>query len=243
MMAGHYGIGFALKRLNTGINLAVLFVAVQLVDIFWTIFVLLGIEQVRIAPGIVASSPLEFVYYPFTHSLLAFILWAILGFLAFLLIPFRYRGRKIVAAAIIALGVFSHFVLDLIVHAPDLPLAGQASPKMGLGLWNNVWLSIIVEFAIFIGGLLLYLSATRGRGFWSRYGVIIFAVLLAVFQLMGSFAPPPTNARQVAIGGLALYLATTLAGYFIDRGRAQRLVGIWGKDNKLPEKSAGQSSN
>jgi len=130
MFVGHYGVSFAAKKAEPALPLWVLFIAVQLLDVLWAPFVLLGIEKVRIVPGFTASNPLDLYYMPYTHSLLAAIGWSIVAFLAY---RFAVRSAPVRAAAIVGLAVFSHWVLDFLVHRPDLPLYDNTA-KVGLGL-------------------------------------------------------------------------------------------------------------
>jgi hypothetical protein len=135
MFVGHYSASFAGKAVEPRLPLWLLFIAVQLVDVLWAVFVLLGIEKVRIIPGITASNPLDLYYMPYTHSLVGAIGWSVLAFLFCQLVP-RLRGAQ--TGIILALAVFSHWVLDLIVHRPDLALYDNAH-KVGFGLWNYRW--------------------------------------------------------------------------------------------------------
>lgn len=133
MFVGHYGVSFAARRVAPTIPLWTLFIAVQLLDVLWAPFVLVGIEKVRIAPGITASNPFDLYYMPYTHSLVAAVLWSGGAFLLYrLLAPQGLIGR---AALVVGLAVFSHWLLDFLVHRPDLPLYDNTA-KVGLGLWN-----------------------------------------------------------------------------------------------------------
>ncbi|MGH7552059.1 MAG: hypothetical protein ACREMQ_03425, partial [Longimicrobiales bacterium] len=131
MFIGHYGVGFAARAAHPKVPLWVLFVAVQFLDVLWGIFVLLGIEKVRIVPGITATNPLDLYFMPYTHGLLSVLFWSVVA-------AFAYARWKHDAAGgrWIGLSVFSHWILDLVVHRPDLPLVGD-SYKVGLGLWNQ----------------------------------------------------------------------------------------------------------
>src|SRR5438552_10079432 len=124
MFVGHYGVSFAAQRGEKTIPLWVLFLAVQLLDVFWSVFVLCGIEKVRIAPGITASNALDLYYMPYTHSLVAALLWSLGAYVAYRAI--RAFGASHRAAGLVAVAVFSHWVLDLVVHRPDLPLYDNA---------------------------------------------------------------------------------------------------------------------
>ena len=183
MGIGHYSVSFALKAANKNISLGLLFVAAQFVDILWLIFVLLGIERVHIVPGVTAANPFDFVFYPFTHSLIASFLWAGAAYVVFRLIPVKSGSRQSHVALIFGAAVLSHFFLDLIVHRPDLPLASGDSYKIGFGLWNNVLASYLLEGLILLGGLWIYLHATKSTTLVGKYGMRIFVVCLLVANL------------------------------------------------------------
>src|SRR5713101_1980836 len=144
MFVGHYGVSFAAKRGDRSIPLWALFLAVQLLDVFWSVFILTGIEKVRIVPGITASNPLDLYYMPYTHSLVAALLWSAAAFLVYRLARGREAGS---GAIVVAAAVFSHWVLDFIVHKPDLPLYDN-TVKVGLGLWDHRALAFGLEAAV-----------------------------------------------------------------------------------------------
>ena len=164
MFIGHIGLAFAAKKVAPRPSLGTLALAAQLVDGVWPVFLLLGWEKVEIVPGITAVTPLLFVSYPYTHSLAAGAVWALL-----LAGGYYLLRRDGVGAGWIAALVVSHWILDFISHRPDMPL-WPGGPKVGLGLWNSVPATLAVEFALFAGGIWLYLSATRARdrvGTWA----------------------------------------------------------------------------
>src|SRR3989442_2570756 len=146
MFAGHYRVSFAGKRLAQTIALWVLFLAVQLLDVGWGILVPLGVEKVRIVPGITASNPLDLYYMPFTHSLVAALLWSLGAYAAWRSI--RAFGPSHRAALLVAAAVFSHWLLDVIVHRPDLPVYDDTL-KLGLALWNYRAAALLLEVAGF----------------------------------------------------------------------------------------------
>src|SRR3954471_17770205 len=151
MFVGHYGISFAAKSFEKRIPLWLLFIAVQFLDVLWAIFVLTGIEKVRITPGITATNPLDLYYMPYTHSLVAALLWSGAGFIGYKLVR---RGEGYAAAFLVAVAIFSHWVLALIVHRPDLPLYDDKY-KVGFGLWNYPALALALEASLLFGGILL----------------------------------------------------------------------------------------
>ncbi len=220
MFIGHYGVALGLKKADKGISLGLLFLAVQLVDILWPVFVLLGVEKVAIVPGITAANPLDFLYYPFTHSLAFAFFWSALVWVLVRWLPLLSGPSKNRAAWILSGAVFSHFVLDFIVHRPDLPLGfGAGSPKIGLGLWNYPWGAYLLESAIFVGGLGIYLKVTKGTSFAGKYGILILALFLLVANFINLFGPPPPSGTAVASSGLIFNLLIAWLASWLDKKR------------------------
>jgi hypothetical protein len=198
MFVGHYGVSFAAKRAAPGIPLWALFIAVQLLDVFWAPFVLLGIEKVRIVPGITASNALDLYYMPYTHSLVAALLWSA----AALLVCRRFVtwGRVGKFALVVALAVFSHWILDLVVHRPDLPLYDNTA-KMGLGLWNVPAVAFALEAGLLFGGMWRYF----GVGSAPRLRLIVFGLVMLAVQAYVFLGPPPISDKAAAVTALASY--------------------------------------
>jgi hypothetical protein len=195
------------------VSLGTLFVACELVDLIWPVFLLLGIESVRIDPGNTAFTPLEFVRYPWTHSLLMGAVWSVLLGLLYLLLR---RNRR--AALVVGLVVLSHWFLDLLAHRPDLPIV-PGGAVYGLGLWNSIAATLVVEGLMFAAGLALYLNATRAK---DRVGSVGFWALVAVLLVSyfgAAFGPVPPNVEAIAWAGLAGGGLTAAWGYWIDRHR------------------------
>jgi membrane-bound metal-dependent hydrolase YbcI (DUF457 family) len=197
MFVGHYGVSFAAQRMNRQVPLWVLFVAVQLLDVFWAPFVLLGIEKVRIVPGITASNPLDLYYMPYTHSLIAAVVWSAAGYGLYRLWRRSAGGG---AATVVGLAVFSHWILDFVVHRPDLPLYDDTA-KVGLGLWNRPALAFGLEAALLFGGMWLCL---RGRAL-PKGGMIMFGIVMLATQSIVFFGPPPPSEAAAAITALLGY--------------------------------------
>src|SRR3989442_10483836 len=217
MFVGHYGVSLAAKRGDRSIPLWVLFLAVQLLDVFWSLFVLIGIEKVRIVPGITASNPLDLYYMPYTHSLVAALLWSLAAYVAYRAI--RAFGASHRAALLVALAVFSHWVLDLVVHRPDLALYDDAH-KMGLGLWNYPAPAFLLEVAILFGGMLLYLRSTTATTPLGRWGMPVFGVVMFAIQAGAFFGPPPPAAWVAAVEAVACYAVFARVARWLERGRA-----------------------
>jgi len=217
MFIGHFAVGFAAKRLSPRTSLGTLFAAAQLIDLAWPVMLLVGLERVRIDPGNTAFTPLDFESYPWTHSLLMVSIWAI----AFALL-YRYRKGPGPGALVVGGLVLSHWVLDLLTHRPDLPLAPGAA-KVGLGLWGSVPATLAVEGALFAAGVAIYAVGTRARnrkGAIALWALVAFLVVLYVANIAG---PPPPTERAIAVAGLFLWLLVPWAAW-IDRNRDVRGV-------------------
>ena len=211
MFVGHTAVALAAKARAPETSLGVLVAAVFGLDLLWPLFLLLGIERVRIEPGNTTVTPLAFDSYPWSHSLLMAIVWG-----AVLALVVRRR------AVLIALLVVSHWVLDVVTHRPDLPLwPGSSSPLLGLGLWNSIPGTLLVEGLLFAIGIAIYLRATRARD--RIGGVAIWALLVFQGAIWAStpWAPPPPSARALAWVGLATWLFVPWATW-IDRHRETR---------------------
>ncbi len=158
MFVGHFAVGFASKRFAPKASLAVLIAAPLFLDILWPVFILTGIEHVRIVPGITQVTPLDLYDYPWSHSLLMALVWS--GVFAGGYFALR-RDRT--ASLVIAFGVFSHWILDFVSHRPDMPLFPGGSARVGLGLWMSLPATLAVEGAMFLGAVALYARDTRAR--------------------------------------------------------------------------------
>lgn len=220
MFVGHYGPSFAGKAIRKAIPLWVLFIAVQLLDVFWSIFVLLGIEKVRIVPGITRTNPLDLYYMPYTHSLAGAMAWALAVGLGYWL--FR-KAEGWQGAAVVSGAVFSHWILDLIVHRPDLPLYGN-SLKVGLGLWNYPAPALTLELGILFGGMYLYLSSTEPITRLGRYGMVAFGVVMGCVQVVVFFGAPPTSDRAAAVTAITLYGVFAAVAYWLEKQRVPKVI-------------------
>jgi hypothetical protein len=201
MFLGHYGLAFATKRAAPRTSLGTTFFAAQFLDELWPILLLAGIERVRIVPGLMAANVLDFEFYPYSHSLVAALAWAVLIGLAYFALRRCGRGAWIVAAC-----VASHWFLDVPMHRPDLPLYPGSRTLVGLGLWNSVPLTLIVELALFALGLAVYLRDTRARDRVGSWGLWAMVALLAAFFLGGTFGGTPPSVRSLALSALGLWL-------------------------------------
>jgi len=208
MFVGHYGASFLAKRADRTIPLWVLFIAVQLLDVLWAPFVLLGIEKVRIVPGITKASPLDLYYMPYSHGLLTAIGWSIVLGAAYQLIARPSAARS---SVIVGLAVFSHWVLDLLVHRPDLPLYDNTA-KVGLGLWNAPAIELPLEALILLGGMWLYLRDNSSHA----KRTYVFGVVLVVLQVVSFFSPPPPTVAAVASTAIVSYIVFALVIWWLE---------------------------
>jgi len=213
MFLGHFAAGYAAKRLAPRTSLGTLFAAAQLPDIVWPAFILAGIEKAEVVPGDTPFTPLRFDSYPISHSLLTVAAWGALFGAAH-----YWKKRRPLDALVLAALVVSHWVLDFATHRPDMPL-WPGGPRLGLGLWNSVAATVVVELAMFAAGLWLALRATRARDGIGRWGFAGLAVLLLLTYAANVTSPPPPSMTAVGLAGLlgaVLFLGLAL---WVDRHR------------------------
>jgi FtsH-binding integral membrane protein len=216
MFIGHYGAGLSFKKAAPPISLGLFFLAVQFLDLLWPTFLLLHIEHVQITSDKTQPIPLIFTDYPYSHSLLMALVWSALFFLVCWLA--RKNGRD---ALIVGVAVFSHWVLDLIVHLPDLPLYPGSSVKLGLELWRYPVVTAILEGLIFFVGLFLYLKATKAKNRTGTVVLWVLVTLLVVSHIVNLFSPPPPSVEAIAWAGQAMWLFVLL-GFWADKNRKAR---------------------
>lgn len=208
MFVGHYSASFLGKSADKRIPLWLLFLAVQWIDVMWSIFVLLGIEKVRIIPGFTASNALDLYYMPYTHSLLGVLGWSAFAYVVCQLVP-ALRGPR--AGLIVAAAVFSHWVLDLIVHTHDLALYDSVG-KVGFGLWNHREAAFALEIAVLIAGAAMFYRTAR-----HKTRLVGFVIVLVAIQVVNIyFFPPPPSAGAMAISAFVSYLLLTMLAWWVD---------------------------
>jgi len=211
MYVGHYVAAFALKKQAPTLSLGWLFIGVQFVDILFFPFVLMGVERLNLIPDYTATNHFELEYMPYTHSLLATVVWSIFGFLVF-----RYLFKLSVKAAFaMALAIASHWFVDLLVHTPDLPIWSDKSPKLGFGLWNYRYVAFGLETLFLFGGIYLYQKAINSKSI-SMY---IFGLVLITIHATQVFLPPPEvlNKTTLAISAVASYLLFAWIAHKLDK--------------------------
>lgn len=215
MFIGHFAMGFGAKRFAPQVSLGILFLACQLADLIWPNLVLLGIETLSIDPDATVMTPLDFSSYPYSHSLLALLLWA--AIFAALYMGLSRTGAK--AAVVIAALVFSHWGLDVLSHRPDMPISLAESPKVGLGLWNYPIIAIPTELLLLGAGVWLYVRSTKALNRQGSNGLWALVVFLVVVYLANVFGPLPPSTAAVAWSAQAMWLIVAW-GFWIDRNRS-----------------------
>jgi hypothetical protein len=196
MFLGHFGVALAAKKVDSTVSLATLFAAAQLCDLLWPVLVLTGTERVTIVPGDTVVTPLRFDSYPLSHSLAMVTVWGAL----FGAIHFARRKRP-TAALVLAGLVVSHWVLDVVSHRPDMPIAPGSDVRLGLGLWNSLPATLAAEALLFCGGAALFVTATRARDAVGRWALFALLAILSVLYVASLVAPPPPSGAAVAWTG------------------------------------------
>jgi len=213
MFIGHFGFGFGAKAVAPRVSLGSLFLAAQFIDLLWPTLLLLGVEKVRIVPGATVVTPLVFEYYPYTHSLIAVLGWAgLVGGIHFIL------KRQRMAAFVLGVLVISHWLLDLVVHKPDLPLLPGSVTVVGLEVWASLPVTLALEGSLFALGVWLYSRATKNSDAIGRWGFVALVTFLICIYAGNLFGPPPPSSAAIAWVGQAQWLLV-LWGYWIDKHR------------------------
>jgi hypothetical protein len=216
MFIGHLAVAFAAKNRAPRTSLGALLLAVGFVDLIWPFFLMLGWEQVRIHPGDTAVTPLEFVSYPWSHSFVMGLVWAlVVG-------GIYYWRRSYKAGALwMGIGVLSHWFLDFASHRADMPL-WPGGPVFGLGLWNSRPGTALVELTMFALGLWIYLQSTRPARKNATRQLTIFVIFLLVMYSLNFFGPPPPSEQALMFFAPLAWLIP-LWGWKVDKARSARV--------------------
>ena len=212
MFIGHWAPALAVAAKRRSPGLGTLFIAAQLIDWAFFLFVLLGVEQMRLTPGISAMSPLDLYFMPYTHSLVGALVW---GGGTTVVIWALTRDRT--AALLTGAVVVSHWLLELLVQVPDLTIAGSP-PKLGLGLWNYPMIEMPLELGIIFGALWFYVRARQPamRRVWALAGLLL---ALQLFNWFGPVEPAVTPGTSYL--ALLAYGLVTLAGWWMGKSAAR----------------------
>lgn len=212
MFIGHFAVAFASKKISKTISLGTTFLAVQWLDLLWPILLLAGAEKVEINTS-GHPIPLNFTHYPITHSFLAALGWAILFGVIYYFIKRNWKNTLIVAVL-----VLSHWLLDFLVHIPDLPLSPFSEIKVGLGLWNYKISELILELILFVLGIYWYVKSTQAKNKTGKIALWILIGFLLIIQISNAFSAPPPSVDVLAKIGLTQWLLIPWA-YWIDQNR------------------------
>lgn len=213
MFIGHFALAFAAKQTTPRVSLAMLFLAAQWADVLWPALVAAGVEQVRIEPGNTAFTPLNFVSYPYSHSLIALIGWGVVVGGAYRGIAGGRRSFVVLSALVV-----SHWLLDVLTHRPDMPLV-PGGIRVGLGLWNSVPGTLALELPLYALGIWIYLRATRPRDAIGRWGFYSLAAVLVIIYAGNVLAGPPPSVTAIWTAGLLGALVLMLWADWVDRHR------------------------
>ena len=234
MFVGHYSVAFAVRTEQNKIPLWVLFVAVQFLDYIWATLVLLGIEKLRVIKGFTAGSMLDSYFHPYSHSLIAAVLWSCVAALCYkLLCHWRGYGYTKSAALVVGAAVFSHWILDLIAHPHDLPIYDNTA-KVGFGLWNYRDPEFALEIALLALGIALYLARNVIPAI--RKGTVIaFGIALVVVQIADTYVPRTAlSDKATALGVWIFYTLFVLIAWLVEKIRARPQTSASGSRYSRP---------
>lgn len=200
MFVGHLAVALSAKAVEPRVPLGAAVAASFGLDLLWPVLLIAGAETVAIHPGDTAFTNLEFVSYPWSHSLLAVTGWSVLAAVAgaMLLGPMR-------AGLVLGGLVASHWGLDVLTHRPDLPI-WPGGPVVGLGLWSSIAATILVEGALLAAGVWLYTTKTVARDGVGRWALVALVALTTTIWITQPWSPPPPTAEAVGWGGLVMWL-------------------------------------
>jgi membrane-bound metal-dependent hydrolase YbcI (DUF457 family) len=213
MFIGHFAVGFAAKKFAPRASMGALLAAPLFLDLLWPVFLLLGWEQVRIDPGNTRYTPLDLYHYPWSHSLLMAVVWA-----TGLALIYYGIARYGPGAAAIWIAVVSHWVLDWVSHRSDMPLY-PGGPKYGLGLWNSIAGTMIVELVMLGVGVWLYVRTTRARDRIGRYALVSYVSVLLVLYIGDRFSGSLPSVADIAWTGIAASVILVPWAWWFDRHR------------------------
>ena len=229
MVIGHYALAFALKRIEPRLSLGVLFLGANLVDILIGLFLLTGIEHARYIPGSTSVYPVDFYDYPYTHGLAGSALWSLIGLCAYLLWSSQDSELRKRCAVLFGISIFSHYLLDLLTHT-SLPLLGNDSPRIGMGLYENFFLDITIEAVMLAAAVAVYRGTMASRSASGDRGLIALVVIMlslwswSLFDLRWEhLIPGLPDLFGMSVLLFAGNLLGVVLGYRVDRMHAVRI--------------------
>ena len=224
MFVGHYSVAFAVKSERTRIPLWVLFVAVQFLDYIWATLVLLGVEKLRVIKGFTAGSMLDSYFHPYSHSLIAAVLWSAIAAFVYKTVCSRHGCQYSKSASlIVGLAVFSHWMLDLIAHPRDLAVYDNTW-KVGFGLWRYRDPEFGIEIGLLAIGIVLYLARNVMPAI-RKGAVIAFGVALTIVQIGDTYVPRnPLTDKETAMGVWTFYTLFAIVAFFLEKVGRRRQI-------------------
>jgi len=219
MGVGHLAVGLMLKQAVPRVNLGWLFFASLLPDFLLGIFFWLGLEQASIPAHYENAHSVAFSF-PYSHGLTASLIWSALAFLLVSYLTEREVSARL--GIVFGLTVFSHFILDFIVHVPDLPVLGRNSFKLGLGLWDHMSLALTLELLLVVAGLILYWSSARRRGFGGRLGICLLMVVFSIVTVVGMTSTVPPSLSVLAVSWIMTPVVLSGLAFWLDRKEASK---------------------
>lgn len=218
MFVGHYAAAFALKGKESKTSLGMLFIATQFVDILFFPFTLIGIEKIEFVKGFTEVNNFK-MEFPFTHGLLASLLWGLLCYLLYYYILAKKSEKRKRIALVMGLAVLSHWFIDLIVHIPDLPLV-YGEPKLGFGLWNYRDVAFILEGLLLLLGWMYYMRKTQEKKPWGKYMAYLFMAFLFFVNYVNFYMLPASeDLLGLTVSALFSFFFLALLAHLMDRGR------------------------
>lgn len=205
MFIGHFGLALMVKSKFKQVSLGALFLATECLDLIWSIFMILGLEKVKIDPGASLMMPVDLYNIPYSHSLVAALFWSFVAGACYLLSKKNLQSSLVISALVI-----SHWFLDALVHVPDLPLTLNGSLFVGLGLWNSYIGTVAIELALVGVGLYLYLRSTRAIDRWGKFFVAALLIILALTYAPQLLRMVPQSETELAISSLGLWIFVAL---------------------------------
>ena len=224
MFTGHYGIALGLKKYDKKLNLGILFIAVELLDFAFAFFVLFGIEHMRIVPGFTETSPYDLYDFPYTHSLLAAIIWAVGTYLVFRYLFLKNSDKseteKSRTSLILGIAVLSHYFCDFLVHTPDLLIIPGIDFKIGLGLWNYLIIAVALEISFLLIGSFFYFKSTDSESMTAgKYGMHLFIIFLIFLAIIIPVWIHPTTVMLAMFTLLLILTLLSLIAFWLDGKR------------------------
>ncbi len=218
MFIGHYAAAFALKGKEKDASLGWLFIATQFIDILFFPFALWGLETLEFVPGFTETNDFK-MHFPYSHSLVAGVLWSVVFGGLYFLFSRRTKSNGKAIALILGLGVFSHWIADLLVHTRDLPLL-YGEPKFGFGLWHNKAATVGLETLVIFLGVWYYLKQTTAKNTFGKYAAIGFAVFLVLINYLNYYILPPNHdIVGLTISALVTYFLLAVLAFWVDKKR------------------------